>query len=431
MIDDDYSTREKLREQVAQLEAQLEKERTHRRLLETTLEGLETMALVEGGEQAFEIWTRLARDLLEFEHAFVLTRQGDQWQVELATEPSLHAASWPHSGWFDRVLQSSSPTVCFDASMLPAWSGVEAPPESSLPTMTSLILIPLQWETSKALMVCTHTKPAKFSSNARQTYHQLGILASQVFVSLMHRNSRIERDAAKRADQAKGHFLATMSHELRTPLNIIIGYGELILEESDDEHYVRNDMKEDMHRMLGSARHLLEVVGNVLDLSRIEKGRMEIAATVFDLQEFLAQLARDVRPLFEKRDNHFEVEQDDSVPKEWRGDRVRIRQILFNLLANAGKFTSNGEVVLRVRYQQDRLSLSVDDSGTGITEEHLHRIFDIFERVEGGHGEQEGSGLGLPISKKLAQIMGGDLTAESEPGVGSCFTLWLPTLEAE
>ena len=426
MASHDYSTREELRELVAQLEAQLEQERTHRRLLETTLEGLESMALVEGGEEAFEVWTRLARSLLEFEHAFVLTRQEQQWHAELATDPCLLAATWPHDAWFERVLASSSPSVSFDASLLPAWSRVQAPPEHTLPQMTSLILIPLQWEASKALMVCTHPERAKFSSTARQTYHQLGILASQVFVSLMHRNSRIERDAAKRAEQAKGHFLATMSHELRTPLNIIIGYGELVLEESDDDHYVQNDMKEDLHRMLSSARHLLAVVGNVLDLSRIEQDRMPLTLETFDLKDFLMQLAHDAKPLFDARGNRFEVTQSADLSDHWRGDRLRIRQILFNLLANAGKFTSNGEVILHARHERGGLSLSVSDTGAGIAKEHLRRIFDIFERVEGGHGEQEGSGLGLPISQKLTQMMGGTLSAESELGVGSRFALWLP-----
>ncbi len=233
------------------------------------------------------------------------------------------------------------------------------------------------------------------------------------------------RAAAEEASRAKSLFLANMSHELRTPLNAIIGYAELLEEEAALRGNAETETR-DLEKIRSSGQHLLELINGVLDLSKVEAGRMEVNLEPVRLHELVTDVARTVSPLVEKRGNRLEVE-DLSPLGTVLTDRVKLRQILLNLLSNAGKFTDLG--VVRVDGAPDGrdVLIHVSDSGIGMTPEQTSRIFEAFEQGDSGTSRRYGgTGLGLAISRRFGRLLGGDVTVESAPGRGSTFTIRLP-----
>jgi len=227
------------------------------------------------------------------------------------------------------------------------------------------------------------------------------------------------------ANAAKSAFLATMSHELRTPLNIILGYSELALEHLEERG--DDETAEDLRRVHGAGQHLLGLISDVLDLSRIEADRLEIGREPFDLDEMVREMVLSFQPL--ALTNTDELLAEVPLGLVVTGlDRTRVRQILLNLVSNAIKFTRNGQIRIRVRRDGERhLDISVRDTGIGIPADKLAVIFLPFTQVDPSTTRRyEGSGLGLAISRRLAELMGGTLSVESSPGRGSTFTLRLP-----
>jgi signal transduction histidine kinase len=236
---------------------------------------------------------------------------------------------------------------------------------------------------------------------------------------------------ADQANEAKSRFLATMSHELRTPLNAIIGYGELLEEESRDSGHLA--VLPDLARILISARHLLSLINDILDLSRVEAGRMQLFPEQFDGAALVRDVVVTVGPLAHTNANRLDVRcPEDLGPL--RNDPTRLRQILFNLLSNACKFTRNGTVTLEVEREahgqngEGTLTARVSDTGIGMTPEALAKLFHAFGQADATTVQRYGgTGLGLAISRSLARMMDGDMTVESTPGVGTTFTLRIPT----
>ena len=237
------------------------------------------------------------------------------------------------------------------------------------------------------------------------------------------------REDAEAADRAKTQFLASMSHELRTPLNAIIGYSELLREEAVDRSLP--DFTGDLDKIRGAGRHLLALINDVLDLSKIEAGRVEIVAESFPLKRVIEDVTATVEPLVAKRHNRLEIRGSaDGI--QLHSDETRIRQVLFNLLSNSCKFTENGAITLTVRRsdgQTDRPSVTfeVQDTGIGMTKEQAGKLFEAFVQADATIASRYGgTGLGLAISRRLCRLMGGDITVASEPGKGSTFTVTLP-----
>ncbi|MBI2925267.1 MAG: response regulator [Verrucomicrobia bacterium] len=238
-------------------------------------------------------------------------------------------------------------------------------------------------------------------------------------------------EAALRANQAKSAFLASMSHELRTPLTAIMGFSELLMAQADAEG--RKEESEDATRIRDSATHLLGLINELLDLSKIEAGKMTLYLETFDLGKVIHEVTRLVQPLVAKNGNRLEV----ACPPDiglLRADMTKVRQTLFNLLSNACKFTERGMIRLEVRrdagspsLQLSTLTFAVTDTGIGMTPEQLSRLFEAYAQAETSTTKRYGgTGLGLAISRKFCQMMGGDLTVTSEPGKGSTFTVTLP-----
>jgi signal transduction histidine kinase len=251
-------------------------------------------------------------------------------------------------------------------------------------------------------------------------------LAEDLESKVLERTHALELalDAAQEANRAKSIFLATMSHELRTPLNAVIGYSELLVEDAEQEG--RTDQLPDLHKIHGAGKHLLALIDDVLDLSKIEAGSMQIEPAPLAVAPFLNDIVEMCRPLAAKNGNSLDVRVGDEVSSVV-ADATRLRQSLFNLLSNACKFTHQGTISLRADHKGEWLRLSVRDSGIGIAPEHLPKLFTNFTQASSGISvKYGGTGLGLALSQKLCQLMGGRIEADSVLGEGSCFTIHLP-----
>lgn len=245
--------------------------------------------------------------------------------------------------------------------------------------------------------------------------------------------------AAETANRAKSQFLANMSHELRTPLNAIIGYSEMLQEEAEDLE--QEDFIPDLQKIYGAGKHLLGLINDILDLSKIEAGRMELYVETFDISTMIEDVVTTIHPLVEKNGNTLIIESDKNIGS-LQADLTKVRQSLFNLLSNATKFTYQGTITMTVKRQtkpedmplaqiatspQDWIIFRVTDTGIGMTGEQIDKVFQAFIQADASTTRQYGgTGLGLAITKKLCQIMGGDVTVTSVVGKGSTFTIQIP-----
>lgn len=247
---------------------------------------------------------------------------------------------------------------------------------------------------------------------------------------LADRNAELLRlkDEADQANVAKSQFLANMSHELRTPMNAIIGYSEMLEEDLTDLQ--QDALVEDVNKIHAAGQHLLALVNDVLDLSKIEAGKAEMFVEAFDLEILLDEVQATVKPLMERKHNRLVVDRSNRLG-QISSDQMKLRQCLLNLLSNAAKFTEDGEIHLTAerteRESASWIDVSVRDSGIGMTPDQLDRVFEAFTQAEGSTTRKYGgTGLGLTITKKFCSMLGGSLEVESEAGVGTTFRISIP-----
>jgi signal transduction histidine kinase/DNA-binding response OmpR family regulator len=246
------------------------------------------------------------------------------------------------------------------------------------------------------------------AANVNRTSEQLGDLYRQLELASEHKSA----------------FLASMSHELRTPLNAIIGYSEMLHETAQDEG--QDEFLPDLVKIRDAGRHLLGLINDILDLSKIEAGKMDLYLEEVDLAGLIQEVRSIVEPLAAANANRFEIALPAAVGTLYT-DRTKLKQGLLNLLSNAGKFTRDGRITLEVRPAPDEISFAVSDTGIGMTVEQQGRLFQAFSQADSSTSRQYGgTGLGLAITKRFCELLGGNIAAESTPGHGSTFTITLP-----
>ena len=238
--------------------------------------------------------------------------------------------------------------------------------------------------------------------------------------------SRLSNDA----NNAKSQFLANMSHELRSPLNAIIGFSELILEEHNNLE--EDEVLLDVERIHSSARYLLVIINDILDLSKIEAGKTELMLDNFALSDLLMDIKSMVQPMIDKNANHFILDHDNNLYNVlW--DELKVRQIIINLISNSAKFTKNGKIILEVKNYIEKnekyILMKVIDTGIGMSSGEIENIFSPFIQAKSSSFvEQKGTGLGLSITKKYCEMMNGTVSCESILDKGTTFTIKIPTI---
>ncbi len=287
---------------------------------------------------------------------------------------------------------------------------------------------------------------------------QILLVAHSRLFQLANKTIEEKKDAAIAANRAKSQFLANMSHELRTPLNAILGYSEMLKEDAED--LGQEDLSLDLQKIYGAGKHLLGIINDILDLSKIEAGRMELYLEPFDIEATLQEVVSTIEPLIEKNNNAIAIRLAPKLGSMW-ADLTKVRQNLFNLLSNSAKFTEGGTISLEVtripnppspdssnrvpwelltqppkpnylttqfpHADSDWICFKVSDTGIGMKPEQIQRLFEAFSQGDASTTRKYGgTGLGLAIAKKFCEMMGGDITATSREGQGSSFTMLLP-----
>jgi signal transduction histidine kinase len=385
--------------------------------------------IATGSKDYYDYITRMLVSLIGLDRGLVLMREKGQWAV---VSRSYRDDGGGGRDFSQTILESLLRDKKTFFQPCPLRSGTE-----SLLNVHALVASPILDEKQEVVGALYGSRG--FSLRSRNLgaleAKMVQVIAATVSIQLINKRQieaafemRLARDAASEADRAKSQFLASMSHELRTPLNAIIGYSEMLTEQAEDDGL--DEIAPDLKKILAAGKHLLALINDILDLSKIEAGKLTLVRESFNLPELVHDVVGTVVPLVEKNSNKFDLKMPTDLPP-LVGDSLRLRQCLFNLLSNASKFSKEGTITLEVDPLENAgrrwVRVRVSDTGIGMTPDQLARLFQTFSQADATIARQYGgTGLGLAITRKLCRMMGGDVTVESEPGRGSTFTMILP-----
>jgi len=383
-----------------------------------------------GSPEFFQQAAQAMVDLIGLDRGLVLLREGDSWNVVARAFKEEGGPGREFSYTILRFVVEEQRTFFQSAGRL-------ADQAESLHGVQAVVAAPLfdaQNAVTGAIYGSRRWSPRDHDITALEA-QMVQLLSTVVGVGLLRVEQaaeetrlRVAKAAAEEADRTKGQFLATMSHELRTPLNAIIGYSEMLQETAQDdgqEKYIA-----DLRKIHWAGQHLLALINDILDLSKIEAGRIELFLENFQVAAIVQEVTATVQALVEKNGNVLEVVGLESAGA-MHADATRIRQCLLNLLSNAGKFTERGKVTLTVtrdrQGETEWLHFRVTDTGIGMTPEQMSRLFQSFSQADASTTRKYGgTGLGLAISLRFCQMMGGDIAVRSVANQGSTFTMSVP-----
>ncbi|MCA9669245.1 MAG: hypothetical protein KC503_26800, partial [Myxococcales bacterium] len=436
---------EALQERLTTARRQVALEREQRAHAEHLARGLVELSTVSTPEQLAELLVKITKNILDCDAVIVSGPHGGPLQAREHTHAALSSLSWARDEFVERVL-GGRPVIVARADRHPLW---RAEPASVRDVVGSALHARVfdDADEGSVMLVAVHGERGYFGREHARRIELIRASLEQAWrrglavereARLRHQaevaNERLRlaqsellaaRDSAERASHAKSAFLAQMSHELRTPLAGIIGLTQLALD--------GDDLGDEPRSLIGTARecaqHLLQVLNDILDLSKVEAGRLELEAIPLDVSELARQVIELVRVRADEKglalDLDLELE-----PAACRriGDPLRLKQVLFNLLSNGIKFTERGRVALRVQAGEgSTLRFEVRDTGIGVAPEKLTTIFEAFHQADNSTTRRfGGSGLGLAICRQLVKRFGGEIGATSELGVGSCFVFTVP-----
>ncbi len=428
--------REELIEQHLQLEHIISREKRLRREAEGLLEGLRTLNTSRNAQEMFENLLAVLTEFIPIENGFIIFEQENgELRVGMTTHPAFSSTRWENSKFIQRIL-SGQVIAAHNVHSIPAWQ--QPLKLDHGPRTVSALHAPLHTQNHRAILVCTHSEPAKFNKKHVRLLEKFSPLTNQALANIEYRQEletavnrqtkelRIAKENAELANQTKSRFLANISHEIRTPMNAIINFNILALEGN-----LPAPEREYIEKATSASKGLLAIINETLDLSKIEAGKLTIESTPFKLDRLINEVVDLFKTGAEEKGLTFNTELSYPNTMVVVGDPLRLRQVLTNLIHNAIKFTDSGGIRILVsaqpvKHNRTTIFFAVNDSGIGLSESELKSIFQPFQQADNSITRKYGgTGLGLAISNQLLGLMGSKISVRSTPNVGSRFSFSL------
>ncbi|EHS4948514.1 ATP-binding protein [Vibrio cholerae] len=428
-MDSEYT--EKVNELTLELQRSIERGKQLAEENRVILAAISAFSVAINKNHIFEELKTLLNRYIQFDDFIVISKDknGHQFRTAIASNASFNDVVWPNGVKFQRVLNGEC-ILLFEPCKLDEFACLM---ESIEKPVYSALITGIQAQISDSVLILLGQNKGQFSLEAKETLSRFRPLLERAISDIEHkeelqklveirtRELRLAQKLAEQANQSKSNFLAMMSHELRTPLNAVLGLIDILRGESTSYQV------ELLEQMENSAELLLIIINDILDLSRIESGHFSLHCHWLDLEKKLDQSLVYHRQIAQDKGVHFYVQSNKNPTLEYYTDSARLTQILFNIVGNAIKFTKQGQVDVVLDYTKDGVVFRVKDTGIGIEKNRVEQLFTPFIQADNSITRNYGgTGLGLAITKHLVELMGGTIQVESEFGIGTTFTLYIP-----